>query len=533
MRKLSLAFFAILLSIAAKAQILRQQTSPQTIASEIPAFSEVTSINTVNVSYTPATPVSYPDPVDGDTTTENPDIYDYGSILPVNFSLSDGNFTSTSFGKVWTLRISIPNALNIGLTFNQFNLSPSAEMYIYNHAQTVLNFQIKKEHFTNANTVSISSINGNAIIIYVIEPGNFGAFQSVLSIGQVIAGFQPVEDVGSEIINDNNSQARGATTYCIPDVRCYPEHTVSARAVARFSSNGFGGTGTLINNENNDGKAYFLTAFHVLDINLNWRGKPTGNGILDPDEIAALQNATFQFQFWRTGCNSQVNANGIQFSGATVVANNYASDMVLLELTNPPGIGDNVNYAGWSRQTSAPPNSASYTVHHPEGRNMRHTITRNIGSYGNPNFWYASYSSGVVLGGSSGSALFNENNQIVGQLKGGWTNCTFYRWSDQYGKFYKSWNDANLGNFLSPTQNLQSINTLPLSEISIFGNVQVSCTNPQQYSVRNGIEDCIYQWNVSQNLTIVSGQNTASITLLAEMPSLIFRSVHGLLKVLT
>lgn len=117
MKKICLALCAIISSIVLNAQILRQQTSPQTISSEIPGFSEVSSINTVNIAYTPAIPISYPDPVDGDTTTENPDIYDFGSILPVSFSLGDGNITSTSLGKVWTLRISIPNALSIGLTF--------------------------------------------------------------------------------------------------------------------------------------------------------------------------------------------------------------------------------------------------------------------------------------------------------------------------------------------------------------------------------------------------------------------------------
>jgi hypothetical protein len=107
----------MVLCIALNAQIIRRQTSPQSIANDIPAFSEVSSINSVNISYTPETPPSYPDPVDGDTTTENDDIYHYASPLPVNISLSDGNITSTSLGKVWTLRLSIPNALNIGLTF--------------------------------------------------------------------------------------------------------------------------------------------------------------------------------------------------------------------------------------------------------------------------------------------------------------------------------------------------------------------------------------------------------------------------------
>ena len=66
--------------------------------------------------------------------------------------------------------------------------------------------------------------------------------------------------------------------------------------------------------------------------------KPVGNGVLDPDEIAALARATFQFRFWRTQCNGTVNNAFIQFTGAVVRASWKNSDVVLLELTNPPGI---------------------------------------------------------------------------------------------------------------------------------------------------------------------------------------------------
>lgn len=87
--------------------------------------------------------------IDGDTTAENDDIYDYGTILPVDISMVDGNMTNTSMGKVWTLRINVTNALNVGLTLNEFNLSPSAEMYIFNDAKTALKSGIKKRAFHN------------------------------------------------------------------------------------------------------------------------------------------------------------------------------------------------------------------------------------------------------------------------------------------------------------------------------------------------------------------------------------------------
>jgi hypothetical protein len=123
---LLLVFFAI----TVKAQIIRVATSPTAIPGQIPGYSQVSTIATKTYSYTPSTPTTPPTPVDDDTTTEDGKLYRYADNIPVNIIMSDGNVTSTSVGKVWTLRISIPNALNVGIIFNQFSLSSNAEMYI-------------------------------------------------------------------------------------------------------------------------------------------------------------------------------------------------------------------------------------------------------------------------------------------------------------------------------------------------------------------------------------------------------------------
>lgn len=108
--------------------------------------------------------------------------------------------------------------------------------------------------------------------------------------------------------------------------------------------------------------------------------------------------------------------------------------------------------------------------------------------------------------------MFNEYNQIIGQLKAGWSSCGFTDFSDRYGKFYQSWNNGNLQQWLSPTQNLQESSGLNLTQIPIIGSTEISCSSAQQYYVRGGLEGCNYQWSVSSNLIIVSGQNTSSIT---------------------
>jgi hypothetical protein len=490
---LSLLYFNI------DAQIKRIATTPTAITSQIPGYSQVTTITTKTYSYTPSIPVPPPIPIDDDSTTEDSKLYRYADNLPVNLSIADGNITSTSIGKVWTIRLSIPNALNIGLSFSQFNLSASAQMYIFNEARTVLDSSIIKSKFTYSTTVGISPFKSNSIIIYIVEPGNFGTLQSAVSIQNLEAGFQQIDDVGDA----NGGTFSPATINCDPMILCQLEKINSARTVAKFISNGYEGTGTLINDENNDGRAYFLTAFHVVDVN--------NNKVIDASEIAALQNARFQFQFWRTICNGTINNTFIQFDGATLRASSPQSDVILLELLNQPGIGDGVNYAGWNRTTSSASNTLSFIIHHPNGEDMRITTTKNVRSWlYNSSYWTAHYSSGTVAPGSSGSALMNENNQIVGQLKGGWSSCNYTSFGDRYGKFSTSWGGASLQPWLSPNQALQSTSTLVLSPFVIQGNDALNCAGQTPYSVPN-LLSATYNWQVSSNLQISSGQGTPAI----------------------
>lgn len=510
MRKLQLLILVSLLINISNAQVTRIATSTSNIANQIPGYNQISSIATKTFSYSPSTPPNATNPIDEDTTTEDPKIYRYADILPVSINITDGNVTSTSVGKVWTLRINVPNALNVGFVFDQFDLSPSAEMYVYDDSRTILDSAIKKTYFDPSSKVGIFPIKGSAVIIHIVELNNFGNLASSLSVQKIEAGFRELQDVG--ITDDPNTQR----TYCIPHMLCYPHRMMSARAVARFVSNGYQGTGTLINNEANNSRAFLLTAFHVVDVNWNGSLWPLGNGVIDADEQAALLGSRFQFQFWRPQCNGNFVATGIQFSGSIVRAQNPASDMLLLELTNPPGIGDAVNYAGWSRQTNASSNNESFINHHPNGKDMRHTQTTRVRSYPlNGNYWQAFYQSGVVTGGSSGAALFNEYNQIIGQLKGGWTTCFFNNYSDRYGKFHKSYTDGNLQQWLSPGQNLQSSPTLVLSSVEIQGNENISCTSPNTYNVPGGLEGCTYEWSVSNNLQIIGSNTNSSVQIQA------------------
>lgn len=544
MKKFLILLSSFWLTFSTHAQIIEQETTPTQLPTLIPAFNEVTVINsrTVNINF--STPTQDPTPVDGDSTTEGNEALQYANIASVNIAFSAGNITSTSLGKVWTLKIVVPNAKNIGLVLSQVALAANAEMYVYNQSKTRLKGVIKAAYFSSLSQLSIAPTRDSEVFIYILERNNFSTFQSTFLITKVLGGFidigepdataflmtTPQPEINS-LASLNINQSRGGPNnfnleydgiidsekvlspppydgHCSPYLFCYPNKATVARAVARFSAGGWTGTGTLINNESNNGRAYFITAFHILD------HFPENNQI-DQAEIDNLLSADFNFQFWRPGCGGIVN-RGITFSGATLIAANRGTDMILLELANPPGVGDGVNYAGWNRSSNASSNTLSSIIHHPKGLDMRYTQTRFVRSYlFNDNYWQAGYQNGygTVAKGSSGSALLNENNQVVGQLKAGWSSCLFSNFSDRYGKFNKSYDNASLRQFLSPVQNLTEVGQLTITPLSITGVSEIGCnTNEYTYSVPNLI-GVTYFWILTSDFIVVRGQNTSSITI--------------------
>ena len=99
--------------ICSSGQILKVSTNPTLIATQIPGYSQVSVINTKTYPYSASNPSPNIIPIDEDSTTEDDRIYEYGDVIPVSITMADGNISTTTLGKVWSLRISIPNAFNV------------------------------------------------------------------------------------------------------------------------------------------------------------------------------------------------------------------------------------------------------------------------------------------------------------------------------------------------------------------------------------------------------------------------------------
>lgn len=128
------------------------------MALQLPGYAEVNKINTKTISYTPPRLPLAPTPVDGDTTTIINKVYRYAEVITADITMADGNITTTKAGKIWTLRVHIPNALNICLLFDSFDLSSTAEMYVFDEARTSLGSCIRKSNFTYSSSIAFAGL---------------------------------------------------------------------------------------------------------------------------------------------------------------------------------------------------------------------------------------------------------------------------------------------------------------------------------------------------------------------------------------
>jgi hypothetical protein len=228
------------------------------------------------------------------------------------------------------------------------------------------------------------------------------------------------------------------------------------------------GSGVLVNNTAQDGKAYILTAEHN---GLNFFSGAFATA-------ANLANWEFDFNYQRPGCNNQQAPQGtISYTGCVLRMRSFdgggetGSDVALMEISDAAFDSSIHRYAGWSRSTSAP--ASGFGIHHPAGDVKKisfFTAPAVAATYFNqptPVHWRLSWSAtqsghGVTEPGSSGSPIFGLNNGLVlGTLTGGAASCNNRNAPDYYGMFWHQWdgNGSTANRQLKPW--LDPLNTDP------------------------------------------------------------------------
>lgn len=400
----------------------------------------------------------------------------FGTELPVNLNtLNSGTWDELDNGdRIWRLNIVSPGANTLNFVFDEFYLPPGASLYLYNNEKTDLlgaytSIQNRRDGF-----LGTWFVDGDNVWLEYFEPRS-QQNKGRLQLSKVVHGYRSVaQNMQNRGLNDSGP--------CNLDVDCSvgadfdPIKDILKRSVGLFIMGGSVCSGTLINNTENNNAPYFLTANHCnLGNPANWAFR--FNWISPNPVCAQNQNST----------NGTWNQTA---SGATRLATNSKSDVMLVNIDANLPSSWNLVWAGWNRSATDVP-QFTVGIHHPAGDIMKvcrdnQSPTRQVFNFnGNPstNMWrVGNWELGVTEQGSSGSALFDQQGRIVGQLAGGTAACAGTSNNggfDIYGRFDTSWdfgttNSTRLSNWLDPNgTGAMSIDILSTPDFQFIGNIAI------------------------------------------------------------
>jgi hypothetical protein len=357
----------------------------------------------------------------------------FGKDFDVNIGYTNsGTFDVLPDGsKIWRLSIKSPGAISINLIFDKFYLPKNTTMFVYN---------VDKSHvlgaFTDLNNndnrlFSTAPVKGDEIIIEYNSPAYVSELPQI-NLSKVIHGYQ-------NIFNLLKQKDYAGSGPCNRNIIC-PEgdpykDQIRATILLLNASNTRLCSGSMVNNTRFDGTPYMLTANHCYD--------------------ASYATWIIVFKYEAPTCPNPGGDGPLTYtiSGTSLCAKNSPSDFCLVKLSSKPPVSYNTYYAGWNH-SNVPPTSG-ICVHHPDCDVKKIsfiTTPFTPTSYNSPpvpgdsSHWHVQWASIPSTGltpvtepGSSGSPLFNQWNQVVGQLHGGPSSCTATDKSDYYGKFDRSW----------------------------------------------------------------------------------------------
>lgn len=375
----------------------------------------------------------------------------YGLLRKLDYSLDNsGLWTELDNGdRIWRISLKSPDAINVSINFNKFNLPEGSSIYLYNSDRSDL-VGAYTDLVNNKNKMlGTWFVKGDNVTIEYYEPKEVKGLAQ-LNIGSLIHGYRLGKEYQKKYYNHDLKINESGD--CNQDVDCpigndfENKKNILKKSVAFLRmGNGFICSGALVNNTNNDKKPYFLTADHCFT---DSDGNPSN---------PALYSMRFNWISPNPVCASTTNSTesitNFTMNGSVLRAKNSKSDFMLVELNNQIPSNWDVVYAGWDKTDTNP--SYEVGIHHPSGDIMK--VCRDndgavkdvsLGDTQLVDIWRIAASDGgweigVTEGGSSGSPLFNENGHIIGQLFAGQAACSGINDNDEfdvYGRFATSWN---------------------------------------------------------------------------------------------
>lgn len=366
----------------------------------------------------------------------------FGKDQYVDHDINDvGVWETLSNGdKIWRMSYKSEGAYSLNFMFQRFKIPVGAKLYVYSNDRKDLLRPFTHHNNNPEEVLGTWLVEGNHAWLEYHQPANVKG-EVKLTLGSVIHGYRTADSYQKALGDsgacnqdvDCDITPSGSDTYGIDTVK---ENVKKSAGMLVSGGNGFC-SGALVNNTNNDGTPYFLTANHC------------GNSV-----------GSWAFRFnWRSpnpSCSTTASSPNGSFdqtvSGAILRMNSDESDTELVEITDTSFFNGNpdVVFAGWNRSKTTVP-VINFGIHHPSG-DIQKVCREDDGAYrANVNFspnpqtkmWYIDqWELGVTEPGSSGSPLFNELGQIIGVLSGGSAACSGTSNNggfDYYGRFGVAW----------------------------------------------------------------------------------------------
>ncbi len=344
----------------------------------------------------------------------------FAVAAPLALSLNDGSWQQMDDGSwSWRTRVYSAGAQTLNLHFSKFHLPADAALWLYDPSGEIIAGPYTAANGLKDEQLWTAVVNSETVIAEVRVPAS-EKDQVQLQLAEVNHGYRGFAKAGTGSYQDSGA--------CETDVICPAgvPYSSQARALARITISGTTlCSGQLINNVRADNTPYFLTAHHC--------------GITSSNASSVV----FYWNYQNTVCGGNGTEPGYDTqSGSVWVAGDTNTDFTLLKTAAAPSASFNLFLSGWNAGSSAP--TSGGVVHHPYGDVTKISLYDTtpgksdnaqlcegsisaagvcLGTTLTIKVWVVNYSLGITEPGSSGSALYDQNKRIVGQLSGGSSAC--------------------------------------------------------------------------------------------------------------
>ena len=300
-----------------------------------------------------------------------------------------------------------PGAVMMSLQFDRWELPEGAVVHLYDARRSRFIGGFDRNNRGPDGSMATAVLPGDAVIVSCRLPAEargMGRLR-VASITHGLVDLFRSDPAEEERDYDPGFQSAPChiNTIC-PEASDWQQQK---RSVAMFlRPDGNGCTGNLVNNTQTPGRPYFHMANHCF--------------------VPTTSQWVFYFNYESPGCVGSTGPTTETLTGATLRANDYYTDLCLVELTNTPPPSYGAYYAGWDRSGAVP--QSSVLIQHPMydvkkiafNNDPSTSFTDAIGVPA----WRGYWDIGLAQAVASGGPLFDQNKRLVGHMYDGSQVCT-------------------------------------------------------------------------------------------------------------